>query len=48
MFYYCIILTLMDHKSGCLYHTVVLPNPINQIWTNFKEKKFRRKALFFW
>ena len=27
--------------------TVVSPNPIDQIWTDFEEKKFRRKALFF-
>ena len=28
--------------------TAVSPNPIDQIWTDFEEKKFRRKALFFW
>ena len=27
--------------------TVVLPSPIDQIWTDFEEKKFRRKELFF-
>ena len=27
--------------------TVVSPSPIDQIWTDFEEKKFRRKELFF-
>ena len=27
--------------------TVVSPSPIDQIWTDFEEKKFQRKELFF-
>ena len=29
------------------FATVVSPSPIDQIWTDFEEKKFRRKVLFF-
>ena len=27
--------------------TVISPSPIDQIWTDFEEKKFQRKVLFF-
>ena len=38
------------HDAPCIFAsfiTVVLPSPIDQIWTDFEEKKFRRKVLFF-
>ena len=36
-----------QERRGLPTGTVVSPSPIDQIWTDFEEKKFRRKALFF-
>ena len=34
------------YKDQITIGTVVSPSPIDQIWTDFEEKKFRRKVLF--